>query len=555
MKSDNIKQGIAKTPHRSLLMATGVSKRNMNSPFIGIASSFSDLVPGHIGMRDLERQIEKGIHSGGGQAFIFGVPAVCDGIAMGHSGMRYSLPSRDLIADCVETVAEAHQLDGLVLLSNCDKITPGMLIAAARINIPTIIVTAGPMLDGESRCEKLSMIKGAFEAIGKYRNGEITKERLLELEEASCPSAGACQGLYTANTMACLTEVMGMSLPHCATAAAVSSEKRRIAFESGMQIVELVRQNKCPKDIINRDSLRNAIIADLAMGGSTNSFLHILAIGNAIQSETSTKEQISLNDFDELSEKIHQFVKLEPSNDITMTEFHKAGGINAVLKELLKSVPEFKDLEGVSLEKTSKIVKNAYSDSRVIHPYSEPFTTKPGLGILRGNIAPEGSVIKISAVDKSCYEFEGAARPFNSEEEAMEALENDKINAGDVIVIRYEGPKGGPGMREMLAPTSLLVGKGLGTKAALITDGRFSGGTRGICVGHICPEAACGGIIALIENGDKIKIDINKRSLELLIDEKTLEDRRKNLKPFKIKSKGFLGRYARTVSDASHGAI
>lgn len=549
MRSDNIKKGISKTPHRSLLMATGVSKKNMGSPFIGIASSFSDLVPGHIGLRDLERQIEKGIHSGGGQAFIFGVPAVCDGIAMGHSGMRYSLPSRDLIADCVETVAEAHQLDGLVLLSNCDKITPGMLIAAARINIPTIIVTAGPMLDGESKCEKLTMIKGAFEAIGKYRNGEITEERLLELEEASCPSAGACQGLYTANTMACLTEVMGMSLPHCATAAAVSSEKRRIAFESGIQVVELVRQNKCPRDIINRDSLRNAIIADLAMGGSTNSFLHILAISNAIDGS------VTLKDFDELSVKIHQFVKLEPSSDITMTEFHKAGGVSAVIKEMLKSIPEFKDLSGVSLNKASENTKNAYSDPAVIHPYSEPFTTKPGLGILRGNIAPEGSVIKISAVDESCYEFEGNAKTFDSEEDAMRALENDEIKAGDVIVIRYEGPKGGPGMREMLAPTSLLVGKGLGTKAALITDGRFSGGTRGICVGHICPEAANGGNIALIEDGDKIRIDINKRTLDLVVDEKTLEERRRNLKSFEIKTKGFLGKYAKTVSDASHGAI
>lgn len=555
MRSDNIKKGIARTPHRSLLMATGVSKKNMKAPFIGIASSFSDLVPGHIGLRDLERQIEKGIHTGGGQAFIFGVPAVCDGIAMGHDGMRYSLPSRDLIADCVETVANAHQLDGLVLLSNCDKITPGMLIAAARINIPCIIVTAGPMLDGESKCEKLTMIKGAFEAVGKYRNGEITEERLLELEEASCPSAGACQGLYTANTMACLTEVLGMSLPHCATAAAVSSEKRRIAFESGVQIVELVKNGKCPLDIINRDSLRNAIIADLAMGGSTNSFLHILAIANAAGIGDDKKDGISLNDFEELSHKIHQFVKLEPSNDITMTAFHQAGGVNAVLKELLKSVPEFKDLEGVALEKTSKIVEYAYADKSIIHDYSEPFTTKPGLGILYGNIAPEGSVIKISAVDPSCYEFEGRAKTFDSEEAAMKALEDDKIKEGDVVVIRYEGPKGGPGMREMLAPTSLLVGKGLGTKAALITDGRFSGGTRGICVGHICPEAANGGAIALIEDGDKIKIDINKRTLDLMVDEKTLNERRNKLKPYQIQQKGYLAKYARIVSDASHGAI
>ena len=539
MRSDNIKKGVARTPHRSLLMASGVSKKNMNSPFIGIASSFSDLVPGHIGMRDLERQIEKGIHSAGGQAFIFGIPAVCDGIAMGHAGMRYSLPSRDLIADCIETVANAHQLDGLVLLSNCDKITPGMLIAAARINIPSIIVTAGPMLDGESRCEKLTMIKGAFEAVGKYRNGEITEERLLELEEASCPSAGACQGLYTANTMACLTEVLGLSLPYCATASAVSSQKRRIAFDSGMQIVEWVKENKLPLDIITRDSLRNAIIADLAMGGSTNSFLHILALANAAGAG------VKLDDFEELSHKIHQFVKLEPSSNISMTQFHNAGGIPAVIDELVKSVPEYK----------GSSYKGVYSNKTIIHPYSEPFTTKPGLGILYGNIAPEGSVIKISAVDENCYEFEGTAKTFDSEEDAMQALENDIIKEGDVIVIRYEGPKGGPGMREMLAPTSLLVGKGLGTKAALITDGRFSGGTRGICVGHICPEAAEGGVIALIQDGDKIRIDINKRSINLLVSDEELGKRRKTLRPFISNAKGYLGKYSRTVQDASHGAI
>lgn len=550
MRSDNIKKGVARTPHRSLLMATGVSKKNMSSPFIGIASSFSDLVPGHIGMRDLERQIEKGIHTGGGQSFIFGVPAVCDGIAMGHDGMRYSLPSRDLIADCIETVANSHQLDGLVLLSNCDKITPAMLIAAARLNIPSIIVTAGPMLDGESKCEKLTMIKGAFEAIGKYRDGVIDEERLLELEEASCPSAGSCQGLYTANTMACLTEVMGMSLPFCATSAAVSSHKRRIAFESGMQIVELVKQDKKPLNIITKDSLRNAIIADLALGGSTNSFLHILALANAAGID------VSLTDFEELSGQIHQIVKLEPSSNITMSGFYQAGGVNALLKVLLRDLKLFKDSTGAALQKTSELVKDAYVDSSVIHNYNEPFTTKPGLGVLRGNIAPQGSVIKISAVDESCYEFTGRAKVFDSEEEAMSALENNLIKEGDVIVIRYEGPKGGPGMREMLAPTSLLVGKGLGTKAALITDGRFSGGTRGICVGHICPEAADGGVIALIEDGDIIEIDINKRALKLKVDETTLEARRRNFTPKECKVKsGYLAKYARTVQDASHGAI
>ena len=550
MRSDNIKKGIARTPHRGLLMATGVSKKAMDRPFIGIASSFSDLVPGHIGMRDLERQIEKGIHSAGGQSFIFGVPAVCDGISMGHCGMRYSLPSRDLIADCVESVCEAHQLDGLVLLSNCDKITPGMLIAALRINVPTIIVTAGPMLDGESRCEKLTMIKGSFEAVGKFRSGVIDEKRLLELEEESCPSAGSCQGMYTANTMACLAEVMGMSLPLCATSAAVSSKKRRIAFDSGMQIVELVKNDIKPLDIIDKDTLRNAIIADLAMGGSTNSFLHILALANAGEID------VTLNDFEELSHKIHQVVKLDPAAVPTMSDFHKAGGVPALMKTLVDANVGIVDRQTVCGYSISEIVKDAYVNTDLIHPYDEPFTTKPGLGILYGNLAPDGCVTKISGIDESCYEFEGVAKTFDSEEEAMVALEEDKIKAGDIIIIRYEGPKGGPGMREMLAPTSLHVGKGLGTTCALITDGRFSGGTRGICIGHVCPEAANGGPIALIKDGDKIRIDINTRSINILVSDEELARRKTELKPFELKCKsGYLAKYAKNVQDASHGAI
>ena len=550
MRSDNIKKGIARTPHRGLLMATGVSRKNMDTPFIGIASSFTDLIPGHIGMRDLERQIEKGIHSGGGQAFIFGVPAVCDGIAMGHCGMRYSLPSRDLIADCVETVAEAHQLDGLVLLSNCDKITPGMLIAALRLNIPTIIVTAGPMLDGESKCEKLSMIKGSFEAVGKFRSGVIDKKRLLELEEESCPTAGSCQGMYTANTMACLTEVMGMSLPFCATSAAVSSKKRRIAFDSGMQIVNLVKNDIKPRDIVDKDTLRNAIICDLAMGGSTNSFLHILALASAGEID------VTLKDFEELSHKIHQILKLDPAGEPTMTDFHHGGGVPALLKTLLEANVGIKNKFTTSEMMLSEITKDAYVDKSLIHPYSEPVTTKPGLGILYGNLAPDGCVTKISGIDESCYEFEGIAKTFDSEEDAMKALEDDKIKAGDILIIRYEGPKGGPGMREMLAPTSLLVGKGLGTTCALITDGRFSGGTRGVCIGHVCPEAAEGGPIALIKDGDKIKININTRNIEILVSDEELAMRKSELKPFELKCKsGYLAKYAKNVQDASHGAI
>ena len=550
MRSDNIKKGIAHTPHRALLMSAGVSRKSINKPFIGIASSFTDLIPGHCGMRDLERQIEKGIHTGGGHAFIFGVPAVCDGIAMGHNGMRYSLPSRDLIADCIETVAQGHQLDGLVLLTNCDKITPGMLIAAMRLNIPSIIVTAGPMLEGESRCEKLTMIKGSFEAVGKFRNNQIDEQRLLELEEESCPTIGSCQGMYTANTMACLTEAMGMSLPLCATSSAVSSKKRRIAFESGIQIVDLVKNDIKPLDIIDKETLINAIICDLALGGSTNSVMHLLAFANAGGID------LKLNDFDLWGKKVHQILKLDPAANPTMTDFHNAGGVPALMKNLIDANIGIRDKKTVCGYSTFEISENAFVNKDLIKTYENPVNTKPGLGILYGNIAPEGCVTKISGIDEGCYEFEGVAKCFDCEEDAMSALETDKIKDGDVIVIRYEGPKGGPGMREMLAPTSLLVGKGLGKTVALITDGRFSGGTRGICIGHVCPEAANGGNIALIEDGDRIRIDINNRSIDVLVSEDVLNERRKSLKPFELKCKsGYLSKYAKTVQDASHGAI
>lgn len=550
MRSDNIKKGIHKAPHRSLLYATGVSKEGLKRPFIGIASSFSDLVPGHVGMRDLERQIEKGIHSGGGQSFIFGVPAVCDGIAMGHSGMKYSLPSRDLIADCVETVAGAHQLDGLVLLTNCDKITPGMLIAALRMDIPCIVVTAGPMLDGCSKNEVLTMIRGSFEAIGKLSNGEISEQRLCEMEEECCPSAGACQGLYTANTMACLTEVMGMSLPYCATASAVSAKKKQIAFNSGMQIVELVKQNIKPSDIITRDSMRNAIAVDMALGGSTNTILHMLAIAK------SGNINITLNDFDDLSHKINQIIKLDPSALPTMTDFANAGGIPGVLKTMYGHTPEIKDTTGVSGLKLSEIAQKAWVNNNIIHTLENPLTTTAGLAVLHGNLAKDGAVVKTSGVASECLEFEGTAKVFNSEEEAMEAIENNKIIPGDVVVICYEGPKGGPGMREMLAPTSLIVGKGLGSKVALITDGRFSGGTRGLCIGHICPEAAMGGLIGIVQNGDKIKISIPDRKIDLIVSEDEIAQRKVNFvaRPPK-ENKGYLSKYAKIVQSASLGAI
>ena len=551
MRSDEIKKGIQRTPHRALLYGSGISEKQMNKRFIGIASSFTDLVPGHAGMRDIERQIEKGIHSGGGQAFIFGVPAICDGIAMGHSGMNYSLPSRDLIADCVESVAQAHKLDGLVLLTNCDKITPGMIMAAARLDIPSIIVTVGPMLDGKCHNNTLTMIKGTFEAVGKFSSGEIDEKMLREMEMTSCPSAGACQGLYTANTMACLTEVMGMSLPGCATSTAVSAKTKRIAFDSGLIINELIEKDIRPSSILTKDAIRNAIIVDLALGGSTNSILHLLAIAN------EAGVDVTLKDFEELSFKVPQIIKLDPSASKTMTDLDNAGGIPAVLKTIYGNIAEMKDTVGVSGLKLSEIAKaDIWCDNEVIRPVSDPVTSNPGLAVLHGNLAPDGAVVKISGVEKECLEFTGKAKTFDSEETAMEAIMTDKIGKGDVVVIRYEGPKGGPGMREMLSPTSAIVGKGLGKHVALITDGRFSGGTRGLCIGHICPEAPAGGIIGLIEDGDEIYINIPKREISLNVDEKTIEERRKHFKPIPSKvKKGYLKRYSTVVSSADKGAV
>jgi dihydroxy-acid dehydratase len=550
VRSDNIKRGIDRTAQRGLLYSLGLTKKGLKSPFIGIASSFSDLVPGHSGMRDLERYIEKGIHSGGAQSFIFGIPAVCDGIAMGHEGMRFSLPSRELIADCVETVANAHSLDGLVLLTNCDKITPGMIMAAVRLNIPCIVVTAGPMQDGYCENQKLTMIKGTFEAVGQYKSGKISSHQLEKFEINACPGIGSCQGLYTANTMACLTEVMGMSLPGCATASAVSAKKRRIAYDSGIQIVELIKNNILPKDIIIRESMRNAIIVDLALGGSTNSVLHLLAIAN------EAEINITLNDFEEISRVLPQIIKLDPSGIMTMTDLENAGGIPGVLKNLLQKDIGICDTKGVSGIYVKEIAQEAWVDSNVIRTLDNAISQDPGLAVLYGNLAEEGSVIKLSGVDPESRNFEGKARIFNSEEEAMSAMNNNEIKSRDVVVIRYEGPKGGPGMREMLAVTSLIVGKGLGKEVALITDGRFSGGTRGLCIGHISPEAAVGGLIGLLKDGDIVKIDIEKRTINAQLSEEEIQQRKDNFvalnKEFK---KGYLSRYAKTVSSASRGAV
>lgn len=548
MKSDNITKGLERTPHRALLYGTGFPKSAMDLPKVGIASSFTDLIPGHVGMRDLERAIEKGIHTGGGYAFLFGIPGICDGIAMGHSGMKYSLPSRELIADMVETIASAHCLDGLVLLTNCDKITPGMLMAAARLDIPAIVVTAGPMLSGRYKMRKLSLVGDTFEAVGKCQQGLISEEEVEALEIEACPGVGSCQGLYTANTMACVTEALGMSLTGSATALAVSAKKRRLAFESGRRVVSLIKENITPRQIMTPAAFENAIRIDLALGGSTNTVLHIPAI--AADADLSTPLEL----FDRLSKDTPHIASLLPGGVHFMEDLEYAGGIPAVLNRLLSKL---KDSPTVSGQSIIRIAEEAQIfDEAVIHSLDNPYHAEGGIAVLRGNLAPDGAVVKQSAVSEKAMRFTGQARVFDSEEKAMQAIMSKQIAEGSVVIIRYEGPKGGPGMREMLSPTAALVGMGLSDTVALITDGRFSGGTRGPCIGHVSPEAMEGGPIALVQDGDRITIDIPAGKLTLDIDEETMADRRKKwVAPECRVQKGYLKRYAQLVTSANTGAI
>ena len=535
MRSDIIKQGCQRAPNRALIYGTGVSKEQMNAPFIGICSSFTDLIPGHSGMRILERFAEKGIHTGGGQAFIFSVPGVCDGISMGHSGMRYSLPSRDAIADMIECVVNAHSLDGVLFITNCDKITPGMLMAAARINVPSIFVTAGPMMSGNYRMKRRDFITDSFEAASKAATGEIDDEEMTNLEMTACPGEGSCQGLFTANTMACLTEVMGMSMPGCATAMAGMAKKRRIAFDSGVRLVSLVKEDIKPLDIMNEKAFKNAIRADLALGGSTNTTLHLPAIAY------EAGVPLNLDSFDALSKETPHITSLLPGGKYFMEDLEFAGGVPAVMKSLESLLEDNITVSGMTVKEICSL--------------DNPYHKEGGIAVLRGNIAPGGSVIKQSAVNPDMMVFTGCAKTFNSEEDAMAAIMGGKIKNGDIVVIRYEGPKGGPGMREMLAPTAAIAGLGL-TQVALITDGRFSGGTRGPCVGHISPEAAEGGIIGLVEDGDKISINIPERKINLEVSDAELEKRRANFKmPAKKVASGYLAKYAKGVSSANEGAI
>ncbi len=548
-RSDAITKGLERTPHRALLMGTGVPRKQMDRPFIGIATSFTDLIPGHTGMRDLERFIEKGVHTGGGYSFLFGIPGVCDGIAMGHKGMHYSLPTRELIADMIESVAEAHRLDGLVLLTNCDKITPGMLMAAARLDIPCIVVTAGPMMAGRGQeGRQFSFVTDTFEAMARYKAGVIDEQELMVCEDHACPTAGSCQGLFTANTMAILTETLGMSLVGCGTALAVSSLKRRIAFASGERIVELVHQGITPRQILTREAFDNAIRVDLALGGSSNTVLHLLSIAR------EAGVDLPLERFDELSRVTPQLASMNPGGVHFMEDLDAAGGVPAVLYQLRDQIDDNPTLTGPTVAQIAASV--ARVDEEVVHPVSSPVRPEGGIAILKGNLAPDGAVVKQSGVSEKMMNFEGRARCFDSEEKAMEALMGGRIVPGDIVVIRYEGPQGGPGMREMLAPTAALMGLGLGESVALITDGRFSGGTRGPCIGHISPEAAECGPIALVEDGDTIVLDIPNRRLDLKVDEAVLAERKRSWKRPEPKIRhGWLARYAKVVTSANTGAV
>ena len=548
MRSDKIKKGLERVPHRTLLFATGIPKSEMDKPFIGVATSFTDIIPGHTGMRDLERFIEKGIHTGGGYPFLFGIPGICDGIAMGHKGMHYSLPSRELVADMVETIAEAHRFDGLLLLTNCDKITPGMLMAAARVNIPAIIVTAGPMLSGHLKGKRLSLVNDTFEAVGKYKKGDLSDAELEDLEMCACPGPGSCQGMYTANTMACLTEAIGMSLPGCATSLAVSSKKRRLAFESGVRIVSLIHEEVTPDQIMTEKAFENAFRIDVALGGSTNTVLHIPAIAN----ESGIK--LDLDYINEISRTTPHIANMLPGGEHYMEDLEYAGGIPAVIKRFVDKLHDGMTVSGRTIHEIARSA--SVDDENVIRPLDNPYHQEGGIAVLKGNLAPDGAVVKQSAIKSNMLKMQGPARVFDEEESCMKAIMDGKIQPGDVVVIRYEGPKGGPGMREMLGPTAAIAGMGLSDSVALITDGRFSGGTRGPCIGHISPEAMEGGPIAVVQDGDMVIISITEKKIDIAISEQEIQERLRDLKPREPKiQKGWLARYAAHVTSAATGAV
>jgi len=552
MKSDTVKRGVERAPHRALLHAVGWSRADIDKPLIGVINSFSEIVPGHIHLPQIAQAVKAGVWSGGGVPFEVNTIAVCDGIAMNHPGMKYSLPSRELIADSVEIVAEAHAFDGLVFIPNCDKITPGMLMAAVRLNLPAIFVSGGPMLAGrlenDGKVQKLDT-SSIFEAVGKVAAGKMKPEELEELEELACPGCGSCSGMFTANTMNCLTEALGMGLAGNGTIPAVDARRLQLARKTGQQIMKLLDNNIRPRDIVNKDSIYNAFIVDMALGGSTNSVLHLIAIAHEAGAD------FPLTTVNQISQRTPHLSRMRPAGDYHLEDLDRAGGIAAVMKEL-KELLNLK-AKTVSGKSVAEVIADSQNrDKEVIRPIAQAHSPTGGLAILFGNLAPDGAVVKRSAVAPEMMAHRGAARVFDSEEEATKAIMNKKIKPGEIMVIRYEGPKGGPGMREMLTPTALLSGMGMDKEVALITDGRFSGATRGAAIGHVSPEAASRGPIAALRNGDIIKIDIPNHKLDVELNDKEISKRLAQLAEFEPKIKtGYLRRYAEKVGSASTGAV
>ena len=550
MKSDNVKKGMQQAPHRSLFNALGLTEEEMNKPLVGIVSSYNEIVPGHMNLDKIVEAVKMGVAMAGGVPRVFPAIAVCDGIAMGHEGMKYSLVTRDLIADSTEAMAIAHQFDALVMVPNCDKNVPGLLMAAARINVPTVFVSGGPMLAGHVKGQKRSL-SSMFEAVGAYAAGKMTEEDVCEFEHKVCPTCGSCSGMYTANSMNCLTEVLGMGLQGNGTIPAVYSERLKLAKHAGMKVMELLEKNIRPRDIMTKDAIMNALTVDMALGCSTNSMLHLPAIAHEIGFD------FEIGFANSISDKTPNLCHLAPAGPTYMEDLNEAGGVYAVMKELTKL--NLLNLDCMTC--TGKTVGENIKDARnlnpeVIRPVENPYTKTGGLAVLKGNLAPDGSVVKQSAVVPEMLVHEGPARVFDCEEDAIAAIKGGKIVAGDVVVIRYEGPKGGPGMREMLNPTSAIAGMGLGSSVALITDGRFSGASRGASIGHVSPEAAVGGPIALVEEGDIIKINIPERTLHLDVSDEVLAERKAKWQPREPKVKtGYLARYAHMVTSGARGAV
>ena len=552
MHSDRVKKGVARAPQRSLFYAAGLTSEELARPIIGIANSFSEIVPGHVHLRSVAEAVKAGVRSAGGTPLEFNTIAICDGVAMGHDGMRYSLPSRELIADSVESMAMAHAFDGMVMIPNCDKVVPGMLIAAARLDLPAVFVSGGPMLAGHHEGEAIDL-KTMFEAVGGHRAGRIDDATLEELERSACPGCGSCAGLFTANTMNCLCEALGMALPGNGTIPAVSAARLRLAKAAGTRLMQLMEGHVVTGDILTCEAFENAIAVDAAIGGSTNTVLHLPAIAHA------AKVSLPLELFDRISRRTPCLVKLSPSGPHHMEDLDRAGGIAAVMGELLRAGcmdGSARTVAGRCIAEIAQERPRADAQPPVIHPVEAPAMPGGGLRILRGNLAPDGCVVKAAAVRDEMRRHEGPARVFDGEEDALAAILDRRIQAGDVAVIRYEGPRGGPGMREMLMPTSVLAGLGLDGSVAMVTDGRFSGASRGAAIGHVCPEAAAGGTIALVEEGDRIEIDIPEGRLTLHVDESELALRRGQLAPpVQQSSGGYLDRYAASVGAASEGAV